>query len=151
MGVIEAVLCLEAACRFALEVDPRRRGRELKELLLRSRQLYVSLAVLHDNHEQERYRALTGADDFLKYPDTNYHHVLDGTIAIASTHLMEVDEHGVLSLKLRTTPRKARLGESPVKKCPAQKLRVAGPASPPLNDRLWDLLIEVYDRCGRFD
>lgn len=150
MGVIEAVLCLEAACRFAAESDPERRGRRLRGLLERSRQLYVSLAVLHDSHEQERFRELTGADDFLKYPATDYHHVLAGDVAIASRHLVEVGERDERSLRFRTAPRRSRIGASPVKKCPAQRLRIGGHGSPPLNDRLWDLLIEAYDRCGRF-
>jgi hypothetical protein len=150
LGVLEAVLCLQSACGFA-RADRGLRGDDLARTLLGSRQLYSSLAALHDRQECARLTFLTGLDGCLEYPATDFADIVAGRLRIASDKFAWVETAEVP--RLRFVPHRAgRVDEEssgPTMRCPAQ--RVSG-IVPDLtyNDVLWNLLIEIYRHSGQF-
>ncbi len=149
LGTVEALICLESARQYG-RVKLELRGEALAALLERSRQLYTSLAVLHDEQEKERLHFLAGVQGHLAYPDTDYHHVTSGLVRIGFDKFVEVDSPAGLRLRWVSEPVPPSTPDSPVLRCPAQRLREGG-SGRPLNDTLWDLLIDVYRRAGELD
>jgi hypothetical protein len=148
LGVVEALICLQSAYRFGWE-ELELRGADLENMLRRSRQLYASLAVLHDDQEQVRLQELAGITGFLKYPETDYEAALEGRVSIAVGHFVRSGSPQEPRLRFRSSPVPPPASQSPIKRCPAQRLRAAD--GRPLNDELWDLLIDVYRSAGQFD
>jgi hypothetical protein len=150
LGVLEAVLCLQSACEFA-RADRGLRGDDLARTLLGSRQLYSSLAALHDQQECARLTFLTGRDGCLAYPDTDFADVVAGRLRIAFDKFAWIET--AEGPRLRFVPHRVdRVDEEsggPTMRCPAQ--RVSGIA-PDLtyNDVLWNVLIEIYRHSGQF-
>jgi hypothetical protein len=150
LGVLEAVLCLESACRYA-QRELHLRGDELRRTLLGSRQLYAGLAVLHDKQERERLSFLTGIDGYLEYPAVDHHHILDGELCIPSDKFVALPTADGMRIRF-VRNQVSRIDEAvdgPTMRCPAHR---PSPADPDLtyNDILWNLLIEIYQRSGRF-
>jgi hypothetical protein len=149
LGVVEALLCLESAYRFASD-DRGLTGAPLRETLRRSRQLYGSLALLHDLQEQARLEGLAGVQGFLRYPDVNIRHVMRGELIIPADKFVVGGTAAEPRLKFVTIPVGHIVLDSPTKRCPADRHRV-GTHGPSLNDELWDLLIDIYGASGRFN
>ncbi len=148
LGVIEALICLESAyhfCRDTLKLH----GDSLSGALMRSRQLYASLAVLHDEQERVRLLALTGIDS-LVYPAVDYQDVIDGTVRIPADKFVVAGTADAPRVKFVTTPVHDVALDSPVRRCPAHRFRSSENADLTLNDVLWNLLIDIYQRAGRF-
>jgi hypothetical protein len=150
MGVIEALICLESACRFGrshLKLD----GSALTRVLLRSRQLYTSLSALHDEQEKIRLMFLTGINGYLSYPEHNYAAVAEGHLTIEADKFIVVGSGDDLRLRFVTSPVSAAILDSPALRCPAHRLRSDVEPDKTINDILWRLLIDIYQRIGRFD
>jgi hypothetical protein len=148
LGVVEALICLQSAYEYGRQ-ELGLSGQRLEDMLRRSRQLYASLAILHDDQEQVRLRQLAGITGFLKYPDTDYADALDGTVAIGPEHFHRAGTRDQPRLRFKSSPVPTPADDSPIKRCPAQRLR--GTDGQPLNDGLWDLLLDVYRSAGQFD
>jgi len=146
LGVVEALICLQSGynCGQAKGFS----GDRLEGLLRRSRQLYASLAILHDDQEQVRLQQLAGITGFLMYPDTDYADALDGTVTIGPEHFQLAGTREEPRLRFKTSPVPMPPVDSPIKRCPAQRLKAAD--GRPLNDGLWDLLIDVYRSAHQF-
>lgn len=119
-------------------------------MLRRSRQLYASLAVLHDDQERERLHFLAGFNSHLKYPATDYHHVITGMVTIGGDKFVEVGGPDEPRLRFVSEPLSPTTPDSPLLRCPAQRLQTSAGPQRPLNDVLWDLLIDIYRECDRF-
>jgi hypothetical protein len=150
MGVIEALVCLESAYRFGRD-RLGLRGTALLQVLLRSRQLYMSLSALHDEQEKIRLMFLTGITGYLAYPEHDYAAVIDGALTIAPDKFVVVGSGDDLRLRFVAYPVAAVLLDSPALRCPAHRLRSDAEPDEALNDVLWRLLIDIYERVGRFD
>jgi hypothetical protein len=149
LGVIEALICLESALVFARD-ELGLCGDELVDTLRRSRQLYGSLAVLHDEQEMVRLNFLAGIDGYLTYPGVDYQHILDGTIRISADKFIVADpDHEPRLRFVATTVQQVTLS-SPTRRCPAHRLRSSQNPDMTLNDVLWDLLIDIYRQAGCF-
>jgi hypothetical protein len=149
LGVIEALICLESAYAFGRD-ELGLGGTALADVLQRSRQLYASLAVLHDEQERVRLTFLTGIDSHLMYPKVDYHDVIGGSVRIASDKFIVAGPPEARRLRFISPPAHSVQVDSPVKRCPAQRLRSAHHDGLTLNDVLWDLLIAIYRQSGRF-
>ncbi len=149
LGAVEALICLESAVRYG-----RQRlglsGEPLADLLVRSRRLYTSLAVLHDDQEMQRLHFLAGVEGHLSYPDTDYDDVIAHRVIVGLDKIVEIGGGDTLRLGWLSDPVPPAAPDSPVMRCPAQRLRDAG-SGRPFNDLLWDLLIEIYRRTGDLD
>jgi len=149
LGVIEALICLESAYIYC-DKELGLTGELLAETLRRSRQLYASLALLHDDQERERLTELTGVSGYLEYPKINYHNVINGDITIAVDKFLATGSGNWLRLRFVSAPIPAIPLDSPTKRCPAHRFRSSEQPELMLNDVLWDLLIEIYRGSGRF-
>ncbi|WP_433056217.1 hypothetical protein [Dactylosporangium sp. CS-033363] len=151
LGVLEAVLCLESACRYGRD-ELELSGEPLRRTLLGSRQLYASLAVLHDQQERERLSFLTGLTGYLEYPANDYPHVILGKLAIQSDKFIRTDTPDGPRIRF-VTSKLSRIDEAvqgPTMRCPAHRPS-GGETGETYNDILWNLLIDIYQRSGRFD
>jgi hypothetical protein len=146
LGVIEALICMESARRYG-QAGLALTGEELERLLRRSRNLYASLAVLHDDQEQLRLRALVGTGQGVAYPRTDFPDVLNGAVVVPPDRLVVTGRDDGLRLRFVSAHLPVIAG-SPTKRCPAQRFHTPDGACL-LNDSLWDLLIDVYRRSGR--
>jgi len=149
LGVIEALICLESAyvfCRDKLGL----RGSAMAETLRRSRQLYKSLAVLHDEQEKSRLMFLTGISGYLAFPEHDWAAVITGRIQVTPDKFLVSGPDDALRLRFVTPPVQDIVLDSPVRRCPAHRLPSAEDPGMSLNDVLWDLLIDIYRRAGRF-
>lgn len=151
LGVLEAVLCLESACEFARR-DLGLRGDTLRDTLQGSRQLYASLAVLHDKQERERLSFLTGISGYLEYPAYNYSHVIGGELRIPAEKFVAARTADGWRIRFvrHQVGRIDEAADGPAMRCPAHRPS-ADRAGSTYNDVLWDLLIGIYQRSGRFE
>jgi hypothetical protein len=150
LAVVEALICLESAyqfCRDKLGLT----GEPIADTLRRSRQLYRSLAVLHDEQEKVRLMFLTEIDGHLRYPDHDYADVLSGRLRIGADKFVVAGPRDEPRLRFLASRVSDVALDSPVYRCPAHRLPAGGATeAASVNDALWDLLIEVYRRAGRF-
>lgn len=149
LGAVVALICLESATRYARTVLGLA-GEPLADLLRRSRQLYSSLALLHDDHEHHRMAVLTGITDYPAYPSTDYADVLDGRYHIAADKFVVVGSGEDARLRFVSTPAYRLPLNGPIKRCPAHRATGDHDDGTVPNDALWDLLIDVYAQSGRF-
>lgn len=149
LGVIEALICLESAYTFGSAVLGLH-GEELARVLQRSRQLYGSLALLHDDQEKVRLTHLTGISGYLMYPDVDFPDVIGRRVTIAADKFVVAGSADQLKIKFVSVPVRAVVLDSPIKRCPAHRFASPDHDGLTLNDVLWDLLIEIYRRSGRF-
>ncbi|GHJ45944.1 hypothetical protein Cs7R123_32860 [Catellatospora sp. TT07R-123] len=150
LGAVEAVICLESALRYGRDVVGLS-GDPLRELLRGSRQLYKALAYVHDDQEKTRFEFLTGTTGFLAYPDATFEHVLlHGRYRIPADKFVLIGAGGERRLRFVPLPPHTEPLATPVKRCPAERLRGIVDEHPTLNAALWDLVIDIYDRSGRF-
>ncbi len=154
LGAVEALICLESAYAYGRD-ELHLGGAALADTLRRSSQLYASLAVLHDEQERERLTELTGVEGFLEYPEVDYHDVVpdeagERRVRIAPDKFTTTGSGDELRIKLVITPVRRDTLSSPVKRCPAHRLPSPKTPGHNLNDDLWDLLIRIYERSGRF-
>jgi hypothetical protein len=149
LGVIEALICLESAYHFGRD-KLGLTGDALAETLRRSRQLYGSLALLHDEQEMARLTFLTGRAGYLMYPEVDFPDVIGGDIRIPFDKFAETGPVEARRLRFVTPPVHDAVLDSPTKRCPAHRFRSDRQPELTLNDVLWDLLIDIYRRSGRF-
>lgn len=169
LGALEAVICLESALEYGRD-KLGLTGDVLADTLRRSRQLYGSLAYLHDEQEWARLKFLTNKSGYLRYTDgavkvqgqgdghgaapVSYKQVIvDREYQIPFDKFVVIGSPEALRLRFVSAPAQpdpASL-DSPIKRCPAQRLRRAEGATEVLNDVLWDLLIDIYRLSHRFD
>lgn len=150
MGAVEIAICLEAATAFGKD-RLGLSGASLARVLKHSGQLCGSLALLHDAQEQHRLQALTGEDEYLKYPDVTFADVVEGgRYRIPAGMLVAVGSGD--DLRLKFVGIRARPGpfDTPIRRCPAYVSHKGSERSPILNDILWSLIVDIYDRSGRF-
>jgi hypothetical protein len=151
LGILEAVLCLESGYHFARETLGLT-GKELRQTLQDSRQLYASLAVLHDLQERQRLSFLTGREGYLEYPAVNYPDIISGHIRISADKFLSSMHTDGVRLRFVSYPvdRIDPADSGPTMRCPAHQAS-QGFYGGTYNDVLWDLLIDIYQRSGRFD
>jgi hypothetical protein len=125
------------------------RGAGLEQLLLRSRHLYASLAVLHDEQEIAWLHFLAGVQGFLRYPETDFTDVLEGRLTIRADRFVVAGTPTEPKLRFHRTVDPLPTPDTLVRQCPAQRLRTA--AGQPYNDVLWDLLVAIYRETGELD
>jgi hypothetical protein len=152
MGAVEIVICLEGAAAYGKE-RLGLKGEQLVAVLKRSGQLGGSLALLHDEQEQQRLQTLTGEPGYLKYPEVDfadvivgrrYHIPLDMFVAVGSG----------AKLKLRFAANRVDQGpfkdETPIERCPAYH-HSRHDRTEPLSEDLWHLIVDIYHGSGRLD
>jgi hypothetical protein len=150
LGVVEALICLESAYHYCRQAPLHLTGEALAATLRRSRQLYASLALLHDEQERERLTFLTGIEGYLTYPTVDYHHVIGGQVRVPPDKFLVAGTAEEPRVRFVIPPLHSAVLDSPTKRCPAHRLRSAQHPEMALNDVLWDLLIEIYRQSGRF-
>jgi len=150
LGVIEALICLESAYTLGRE-RLGLSGKDLSDMIRRSRQLYASLAVLHDDQDGARLAYLTGITGHLRYPDIGYADVLEHRLHVPAERFMVREGPDGVRLRFAAVPVRDVALTSPVKRCPAHRAPRGDGRTGSLNDELWDLLIHVYTKAGRFD
>jgi hypothetical protein len=146
LGLLETILCLESGYHFAHDVLGLT-GADLAATLKRSRQLYGSLAVLHDNDERERVAWLTGRSEPIEYPEVGFSDVISGEVRIPFDKFLTGGTPGPPQLRFVRAPFKTIKQSSPTMRCPAHR---NGPGDRTWTDSMWHTLIEIYDRVGRF-
>ena len=150
LGVIEALICLESAYTYA-RFDLGLTGETLAATLQRSRQLYASLALLHDEQEKVRLNFLTGTTGHLTYPQVDYPDVIGHAIHIPADKFVVSGPPEARRIKFVSAPVQHITLDSPIKRCPAHRIRGEyNDEMTPLNDILWNLLLTIYRRAGRF-
>lgn len=147
LGVLEALLCLESARVFAAGTLGLH-GRELAETLRRSKQLYTSLAVLHDDQERDRIMQLTGRTSPIEYPVLTFDDIIAGRVRIPADRFVVSETSEKPRLRFVNPPVSPVPVSTPTMRCPAHRDSPHGAGT--FNDSLWDLLIEIYSRAGKF-
>jgi hypothetical protein len=149
LGVIEALICLESALAYCDHALPGLDRNALAATLVRSRQLYGSLALLHDDQEMVRLTFLTGRPGYLMYPEVGYEDVLTRRVTIPAEKFVSSGTQEAPRLRFVTPPPETTTLTSPIKRCPAHRFRSEEKPELMLNDWLWDLLVELYANSGR--
>jgi hypothetical protein len=147
LGVLEALLCLESAYRFGHD-HAGLRGDELAGVLRRSRSLYGSLAVLHDDDERRRIGDLTGRTEAIEFPAVGFADVLTGRLRIPAGQFKIAGGPNAVLLRYVGDAERAGTHSTPTMRCPAHR---PAPHGGTYNDSLWALLIDLYRQAGRFE
>lgn len=148
MGAVEIVICLEAAVAFGKQ-QLGLCGRPLAGMLKRSGQLGSSLALLHDEQEQHRLRALTGEEGYLKYPEVSFADVIEGGRYRIPPQMFVAVGSGD-GVRLRFVSLRVQPGpfDTPIRRCPAYSFPDPEDSSLPLNEDLWRLIVDIYQASG---
>jgi hypothetical protein len=145
LGAVEAVICLESGLRYCRS-EPRLARHDPLDVLGRSRQLYGSLAYLHDEQEMTRLEHLTGVPGYLRYPEVGFREVIvEGAYAIPPQRFRTVTGGGPPRIRFARLPAHRAPLTGPTLRCPAQRIKPET-GGDVLNDVLWDLLVELYRR-----
>jgi hypothetical protein len=84
------------------------------------------------------------------YPNVDYHDAIAGRVGIPADRFVVTGPQEARRLRFVAAPVHDVALSSPVRRCPAHRFRSADPEFT-LNDVLWNLLIDIYRRAGRFE
>ncbi len=146
LALMEALICLQSAIAYGRDTLGLA-GAALEATLRRSTVLLASLSVLHDEQEVARMRYLTGDPREIQHPTFTVSDIVGGAFHIPADKFRVVGADGHQRIRFASVPPSGLVPTSPTMKCPAHRL--TNEDGEPLNNELWDLLVDIYRDSGQ--
>jgi hypothetical protein len=145
LAFLEALILLDSATEFLHASGVT--GDEAREILQASYEgLVGSQASLHDEREIARLKELTGKDEEISYPQTEFSRVLQGDFRISLDKFIMQKKDDKMQLSFNVSRQDHIPLESPTMVCPAHRIKHNGQR---LNEKFWQYSVDIFDQSGR--